>query len=444
MKKRNEGYGFKSMKKKIAGMAIASLLGITALASCAEEAHDDMQVEEVVEETVEVEAEETTPEVVEETASSAENTEETADVEETAPSEETDEVSDTEEVVSDGTTDVEETTDVETVEETATPKVEETTEEITETEETTDVVETTPEVEETVEEEVVEEQPVEEAKDTTIEEIEEISYEHEVEMKGNARAPYFVIDGSINAFCVEPDAVHPSNGTGYNETTGNYNFDTIFVNASEMVDVDDEVLNRSIQFAIWNQITGNSYESAALAFIGTADVYNALLEDVDLDNYLVSYVVYKTEMTDGMGNAFQTLISASVEKKAEPTPEPKPEPTPSPEPTPEPAPEPTPSPEPTPAPQPEKPSKPEKVIEKEKETVIEKTVEKETVIKETVQTEKAQEWVASDVYTPQESEWVASDVYVPQTGDTSNIMFYAVLAFMASFSMIVIGRKNFM
>lgn len=439
--KKLSGYGFKSMKKKIAGMAIVSLLGITALASCAEEAHDDMQVEEVADETDEV-VEETTPEVeevveetaeeeevsdaeLEETTPSAENTEET--VEDTTEEEKT-----TDEVVDDTTTEENATDEVEeTVEETVPDTEDEVESEIEETVDADDVVESV--------EETVEEQPAEE-------EIEEISYDHEVEMKGNARAPYFVIDGSINAFCVEPDAVHPSNGTGYNTVSGSYNFDTIFVNASEMVDVDDEVLNRSIQFAIWAQINGNSYESAALAFIGTADVYNALLADVDLDNYIVSYVVYKTEMTDSMGNAFQTLISASVEKKAEPAPEPtpEPEPTPSPEPTPEPAPEPTPSPEPTPAPQPEKPSKPEKVIEKEKETIIEKTVEKEkeTVIKETVQVQSGDK-VLSDITVPY-GDKVLSDITVPQTGDNTNIMFYAVLAFISSFSMIVIGRKNFM
>ena len=438
--KKLSGYGFKSMKKKIAGMAIVSLLGITALASCAEEAHDDMQVEEVADETDEV-VEETTPEVeevveetaeeeevadaeLEETTPSAENTEET--VEDTTEEEKT-----TDEVVDDTTTEENATDEVEeTVEETVPDTEDEVESEIEETVDADDVVESV--------EETVEEQPEEE--------IEEISYDHEVEMKGNARAPYFVIDGSINAFCVEPDAVHPSNGTGYNTVSGSYNFDTIFVNASEMVDVDDEVLNRSIQFAIWAQINGNSYESAALAFIGTADVYNALLADVDLDNYIVSYVVYKTEMTDSMGNAFQTLISASVEKKAEPAPEPtpEPEPTPSPEPTPEPAPEPTPSPEPTPAPQPEKPSKPEKVIEKEKETIIEKTVEKEkeTVIKETVQVQSGDK-VLSDITVPY-GDKVLSDITVPQTGDNTNIMFYAVLAFISSFSMIVIGRKNFM
>lgn len=420
--KKLSGYGFKSMKKKIAGMAIVSLLGITALASCAEEAHDDMQVEEVADETDEV-VEETTPEVeevVEETAEEEEVAD--AELEETTPSAEnteetvednTEEEKTTDEVVDDTTTEENATDEVEeTVEETVPDTEDEVESEIEETVDADDVVESV--------EETVEEQPAEE-------EIEEISYDHEVEMKGNARAPYFVIDGSINAFCVEPDAVHPSNGTGYNTVSGSYNFDTIFVNASEMVDVDDEVLNRSIQFAIWAQINGNSYESAALAFIGTADVYNALLADVDLDNYIVSYVVYKTEMTDSMGNAFQTLISASVEKKAEP------------------APEPTPSPEPTPAPQPEKPSQPEKVIEKEKETVIEKTVEKtekETVIKEVKAETVPETKVLSDRYIPETR--VLSDRYVPQTGDTSNIMFYAVLAFMASFGMIVIGRKNMM
>ena len=242
--KKLSGYGFKSMKKKIAGMAIVSLLGITALASCAEEAHDDMQVEEVADETDEV-VEETTPEVeevVEETAEEEEVAD--AELEETTPSAEN-----TEETVED-TTEEEKTTDevVDAVEETVPDTEDEVESEIEETVDADDVVESV--------EETVEEQPAEE-------EIEEISYDHEVEMKGNARAPYFVIDGSINAFCVEPDAVHPSNGTGYNTVSGSYNFDTIFVNASEMVDVDDEVLNRSIQFAMkvphWHSLGQQMY-----------------------------------------------------------------------------------------------------------------------------------------------------------------------------------------
>lgn len=239
----------------------------------------------------------------------------------------------------------EETTEIETVEEAL---VEETTE-ITETEESVEeVVEETTEiveeindevneiveevVESTTEEAIVEETEVdvtEEVEDEMVSEIEtaaisdeaeEVAVEETVEstMHGAARAPYFEVDGEA-AYCVDPEATHPENGTTYSgEAVTDYSFlNKVFINRELLRGQDDEMLNRATQLAVWQTVnpTGN-YEMAAKAFLNERgfEFYKQLLADIETEGWNVDYTLYTTSEVDAAGNAIQRLISAFANK----------------------------------------------------------------------------------------------------------------------------------
>lgn len=382
---------------------------MTAEEAFVAEQMEEVEAEETVEETVEIiETEETVEEVVEETAEIVEEV--------------NDEVNEIEEEV------VEEAAEEETV------------------------VDVTEEADVEVEDEMVTEIETTENSD----EAEEVVVEEETvesTMHGAARAPYFEVNGEA-AYCVDPEATHPENGTPYSgKTVTDYSFlNKVFINRELLKGQDDEMLNRATQLAVWQTVnpTGN-YAMAAKAFLNERgfEFYKQLLADVETEGWNVDYTLYTTSEVDAAGNAIQRLISAfankamilpefnsapivevPVEEPEAPVEEPE---------------IPVEEPEaPVEEPKEETPEAPvvEEVPEDEIPEIPAEEPKKEVSVKETkVETRKAEPVKEEKVVVTNDGVRMLS-TRLPKTGDSSNVYVYIALVGLSLATLIYVSKKN--
>jgi hypothetical protein len=140
---------------------------------------------------------------------------------------------------------------------------------------------------------------------------------YEVIYSGTSSAPVFTLNGR-NVYCVEPEANHPETGMIYNPVGGQNNvFDNIFINAYEYTGEKNTTFYQTVQLAIWSVVNPSvNYRGFCGVMLGTTNVYDYLLQDCDKELYVVSYTTYGTEVTDELGNGYQKLLGATVQKVA--------------------------------------------------------------------------------------------------------------------------------